>query len=160
MKFKKTSIAFSALCGILCLMLIALWVRSYWRMDAILRATLQSNYYLRSDGGFLVIAANQRHREPQGWSYESGVPAFAGGGGGYGRPSIRKPHLSYENSTLGGFTTLYLPLWIGVMSISLVGFAPWLFALPWSKRFSLRTLLIATTAVAVSLWFIVWMARE
>ncbi len=31
--------------------------------------------------------------------------------------------------------------------------------LPFSARFSLRTLLITMTAIAVGLWFIVWMAQ-
>jgi hypothetical protein len=34
---------------------------------------------------------------------------------------------------------------------------PWI---AWPKRFSIRTLLIAMTAIAVGLWFIVWMARK
>jgi hypothetical protein len=33
MKFRKLRIAWSVACGILCLLLIVLWVRSYWSSD-------------------------------------------------------------------------------------------------------------------------------
>ncbi len=34
-KYRKLRIAFSATCGIICLLLIALWVRSYYRVDSL-----------------------------------------------------------------------------------------------------------------------------
>ena len=33
MKYRKLRIAWSAVCGIVCLLLIVLWVRSYWWRD-------------------------------------------------------------------------------------------------------------------------------
>src|SRR5688572_14017793 len=33
MKYRKLQIAFSAVCGVLCLLLVVLWVRSYWYQD-------------------------------------------------------------------------------------------------------------------------------
>ena len=35
MRFRKLRIAFSAMCLIACVLLIALWVRSYWRLEAV-----------------------------------------------------------------------------------------------------------------------------
>ena len=35
MKFRKLRIAFSATCLIACVLLIVLWVRSYWKVDSI-----------------------------------------------------------------------------------------------------------------------------
>jgi hypothetical protein len=35
MRFRKLRIAFSVTCLIACVLLIALWVRSYWKVDAI-----------------------------------------------------------------------------------------------------------------------------
>jgi hypothetical protein len=46
-----------------------------------------------------------------------------------------------------------LPYWMLVILASAVGFMPWM---RWSKRFSLRTLLVATAIVAVVLGLIVW----
>jgi hypothetical protein len=45
------------------------------------------------------------------------------------------------------------PIWIPTVILGSIAAAPWL---PWSNRFSLRTLLIATTLVAVVLGVIVW----
>src|SRR4029079_2851520 len=42
MKYGKLRIAWSVLCGILCLLLIALWVRSYWWWDGVSHFSGQS----------------------------------------------------------------------------------------------------------------------
>jgi hypothetical protein len=49
-----------------------------------------------------------------------------------------------------------IPQWLLVLSVLLLAAAPWLRC---SARFSLRTLLIATTLVAVVLGLMVWAAR-
>jgi hypothetical protein len=46
--------------------------------------------------------------------------------------------------------------WAAVLLMLALTAAPWF---PWSKRFSLRTLLIATTLVAVVLGLVVWASR-
>ncbi len=48
------------------------------------------------------------------------------------------------------------PDWLPAIIVALVGGAPWVSSYPWSKRFGLRTLLIAMTLVAVGLGLIVW----
>ena len=51
------------------------------------------------------------------------------------------------------------PYWLAVLLVGMSASLPWLSLLP--KRFSLRTLLIATTLVAVVLGLIVWaLGRE
>src|SRR5262245_8434139 len=37
MKFRKLRIAFSVTCGVICLLLIVLWVRSYWWHDIVFK---------------------------------------------------------------------------------------------------------------------------
>jgi len=39
MNYRKLRIAFSFICGIACVLLIMLWVRSYWRTEGIARET-------------------------------------------------------------------------------------------------------------------------
>jgi hypothetical protein len=51
------------------------------------------------------------------------------------------------------FPSLIVPHWIPVSVTALFSVAPWI---PCPKRFSLRTLLIATTLVAVGLGAISW----
>ena len=67
----------------------------------------------------------------------------------------------YEHSIFGldasaypNYVMVYLPHWLPAMIVAAIGTAPWL---PWFSRFSLRTLLIATTLVAVVLGLIVWL---
>jgi hypothetical protein len=51
----------------------------------------------------------------------------------------------------------YVPHWYPILAFGTLATISWL---PWSKRFGLRTLLIATTLVAVGLWLAVWAARK
>ena len=50
----------------------------------------------------------------------------------------------------GGFV---VPHWFGVLLFAALAVVPWI------RRFSLRTLLIATTLVAVALGLIIWMSQ-
>jgi hypothetical protein len=53
--------------------------------------------------------------------------------------------------------TSCVPVWfLALLSVALAAL-PWVY---WSKRFRLRTLLIATTLVAVGLGLIVWAAKR
>jgi hypothetical protein len=57
MKYRKLRIAWSAVCGILCLLLIMLWARSYWRFDyAIMRVSKFRAVEWRSQDGRLVTS--------------------------------------------------------------------------------------------------------
>jgi hypothetical protein len=58
-------------------------------------------------------------------------------------------HRSFNWQFSKGVTDISLPLWLIVPILAAVG------ATPWIKRFSLRTLLIAMTLVAVVLGIIV-----
>ena len=58
---------------------------------------------------------------------------------------------------MGPYTELIIPYWLPCLAAATIALLPWL---KWSKRFSLRTLLIATTLVAVALGLIVWAARK
>jgi hypothetical protein len=55
--------------------------------------------------------------------------------------------------------SIQLPHWLPLIVFFILSVCPWMFSLPWSKRFSLRTLLIATTLVAAVLGLIAWSMR-
>ena len=57
----------------------------------------------------------------------------------------------------GPYRELTSPHWFSVAVFGILGTLPWL---PWSPRFTLRTLLIATTLVAVVLGAIVYATRQ
>ncbi len=122
MKYRKLRIAWSVGCGILCVLLIVLWVRSYgdtqpteiigvplWVIDGTIRIYDPSPPPVPTKD-FIFIGDGCIGRLPI-WSLATGVTAFA--------------------------------------------------ALPWIRwRFSLRTLIIAITLVAVVLGLIVWAIRN
>ncbi len=74
-------ISFSVLCGIFCLLLIALWVRSFWRVDTFTHTdtwlitkifTVSGRYLVLKDPNRLP-GENPEDRK-RGWSYSSASP--------------------------------------------------------------------------------------
>ena len=49
--------------------------------------------------------------------------------------------------------------WLLLLLSATIAFIPWIRGIPWPKRFSLRTLLIATTLLAVVLGVVVYAVR-
>ena len=167
MRFRKLRIAFSVTCGIACVLLIVLWVRSYWSDDSVNHATRlaspsgQISAHLigcRSFHGtirFLYVPDTPLIRElPQyGWQVDS-HPIELGFG------EVLPSMLTFEREKFGsdGFA-ITVPDWVMVVILAALAGAPWL---RWPKKFSrftLRTLLIATTLVAVVLGLVVWLVR-
>jgi hypothetical protein len=146
MTYRKLRIAWSVGCGIVAVLLCMLWVRSYWRVDAVVYKNL-ANFVtgVASIRGcvwlqHLQLAPGQQfasgQEPPAGWLF---VSRHSG-------PSIRWSW-SQSNTSIG------VPIFLLVAVSAALVSAPWL---PF-KRFSLRTLLIATTLVAVVLGLIVWL---
>jgi hypothetical protein len=152
---KYLRIAVTALCLTACVLIVALWVRSYWRHDSI-RTWISSSRSLviLSHEGFMVVhlrlynfvpfdelplvyfrsgtIGDSAYLPPASWSWRSGFI----------------PESSYFESSV--------PHWILLIVSGSLAIVPWIH---WSKRFSLRTLLIATTLVAMGLGIIIWAAR-
>ena len=154
MKYRKLRIAFSVTCGIACVLLIALWVRSYGRFDyAILRVAKFHGVEWRSQDGRLVTSPFQSDQPlNEFWKY-SAYPkmrmAFKDQDGrdmlaGVGFKAVRWGHGS----------GVVLPYWALALFF---GSLAYIFAIRW--RFSLRTLLIGMTVVAVLLAIVIWAIR-
>jgi hypothetical protein len=144
-------IVWTLVCGLVAVLMVALWIRSYYVADSIIDHT--SNSYLviatsvwgrtslsiAPNPHWLAVGADIRHQQ-----YVVGE-------------SIAAPD---KVSTLGfgayrgeNGIDLRSPLWFLVILVGFLG------ALPWFRRFSLRMLLIATTLVAVGLGTIVALNR-
>jgi hypothetical protein len=139
MKYRKLRIAWSVAWGIVAVLLLMLWVRSYLYHDRVLIRFGQANRV----GGFVSAY---------------GAVAIGGGdtpdlGDNQFRLITKRARQSLIDD-LGpplklhafGFDDWYItiPLWLVVIPTIVACFAPW-------HQFSLRTLLIATTLVAVVL---------
>jgi hypothetical protein len=146
-------IAASVVCLIPCLLLIGLWVRSNRFCETTTR--IDSNHQatvLGWDGGslYLIKAPSKDILRPNGtlldthshgWRLEGGFP-------------VTKEPARFRWSFSNGITMIYFPFWL------LVPIAAVLVALPWIRwHFSLRTLLIAMTLMAVVLMLVVWAAK-
>ena len=155
-RFRKLRIAFSAACGILCLLLIVLWVRSITTYDYAqgtvfpqlapngkLRAT---HLTIHSYGNVLSViwATDSTATKFPPWRYGSRPTRTL-------RESWKLTYLPHDGN-LGGMQ-LQSPYWLLVVAIGVFAASPWI---PIRRRFSLRTLLIGMTVVAVLLGSVVW----
>jgi hypothetical protein len=154
MKYRKLRIAFSVACGALCLLLIALWVRSYSWYDMIFYRPTGSTVYEASAHEGVVLFADDsddlaRWDKPPsiGWTWYRNWPSY--------RVSGSALPLNTVFGTLRWTDQgLVIPAWLFMSAAIIAGAAPWL-----PRRFSLRTLLIAITLVAAALGAMIHAAR-
>ena len=144
---RKLRIAFSVVCGTVCLLLIVLWVRSYSEGDY-----FYWNFFrVRS----VVIGSTQGRVMGHSDRFTIGRPGvgsrFIDNDNFYiafAAPLFGKQPLNIQSRSpiICAFRTVGVSHWL------LVAISASLAVLPWLRwRFSLRTLLIATTLVAVVL---------
>jgi hypothetical protein len=167
MRSRKLRIAWSIVCGTACLLLIALWVRSYWWKDSVSHTSGPA----KKPEQRVWAVCGQSCRGSMG-IYATTIPPVyyhlvRPGWGNYAELVYRNtPYLNSAvgetlPSTLGfrwrprnnGFVAS-VPDWFPVLLSTALAAVPWIH---WSKRFSLRALLIATTLVAVVLGLLVAM---
>jgi hypothetical protein len=176
MRYRKLRIAWSVVWALAAVLLIVLWVRSYETWDR-LSGKVPGDYspVLISHTGHLTVVLYdltlqwkfpRLDRGPihQNW-YEDVVwphRSFCGFGWCY-----HEYHRNTPNGERGwdprGMTGrswthpasgIMLPHWSAALLFAALAFLVWV---PWSLNFSLRTLLIATTLIAVGLGLIVWL---
>jgi len=137
---KYLRIAVTALSLTACVLLIALWVRSYWRGDLVFRKVSSGWLYANSAMGSVELGIPG----PQDWSAPNDVQwtwksieinAFA-------------THAGFSVTYYGG---IVVPHWFLAFLATATASLPWI---QLRCRFSLRTLLIATTLVAVAMGII------
>jgi hypothetical protein len=134
-------IAVSAVFGILCLLLIALWWRNFERADWIQR--FDSNKILTvlgSHSGTLIY----------GWTEE---PTYNSASYGWTHTATQagydpEPWVGWQFQP--GLFRLGVSHWLAIATIAALTAAPWI-----PPRFSLRTLLLTTTLVALVLGLVV-----
>ncbi len=145
MRFFKLGIAWSVCWGILVVLLIALWVRSYWVADYF---QLWRSHAVVSLQGTLFID-EKIILETSSTNVSAGL-------------AETNRFLAYSLPTrLFNFypqgSGLAVPYWLIATFAAALAAASWV---SWPTSFSLRTLLIATTLIAVLLGLIVWTVRR
>jgi hypothetical protein len=153
---RELRIAFSVVCGILCLLLILVWLRSYSILYGVSGNRGQHFVYCDIHSARLmltrIVPPGQFPREP--WRRfrnplsKSDLETEANAS----KASFRA--LGFQWRVFGNGWRVAVPLWFPTAVWAGLGAAPWL---RW--RFSLGTLLIATTLVALVLGAVVYTLR-
>ena len=144
-RFRKLRIAFSAACGVLCLLLIVLWVRSFWYADDIARFQNGNMYLIESAWGSLRPVFSNKEAPVNQWYFSS--ERVTDNGNPFAHATF-----GWDAKDFPTYFMAYVPHWLVALLFATAAAAPWMH---WSKRFSLRTLLIAVTVVAVLLGLVV-----
>jgi hypothetical protein len=153
MKFLRyLRIAFSVTCGIACVVLIALWVRSYWREDTLslnrpyrlIMVSLCGDVQLFHTG-FECMFASEIDRSFDVRTAEI-LPEKIRHGKSF----------SFTRGNYEGDLEIDVPHWCPIVVMASLVVFPWI---KWSNRFTLRNLLTVTTLVAVVLGLIVYATR-
>jgi hypothetical protein len=148
MKYRKLRIAWSVAWGVAAVLLIALWVRSYWYNDMYGIQIGRAKCIASSLRGSIVLSWDT-------WGKYGFLRGYSSVPASIARITDDISWLGFRFAMLPDGIGLILPMWfclavtIGIASMS------WL---RW--RFSLRTLLIATTLVAVVLGLAIYAARN
>jgi hypothetical protein len=146
MRFRKLRIAWSVAWGVMAVLLVALWVRSYRTIDEVYgRIPGVADVVCSSDPGRVLFAIEDLGAS-LAWTHWS-QPTDG--------TDVPTTTFGFWAVTVSGQTYFALPHWLLILAFVLFSAAPWL---PW--RFSLRTLLIATTLVAVVLGLVVYAAGK
>jgi hypothetical protein len=133
-------IAVTALCLTACVLLVALWVRSYSWIDS---ATLFGKYSIASFRGDILF------NRPMVLTYSGPTP-----------PRLSPPRYGITSIPAGQSGLIIfeggwaIPHWLSILPMIAIGMSSW-----FRWHFSLRTLLIATTLIAVGLAVVVYAAR-
>jgi hypothetical protein len=142
MKYRKLRIAWSVTWGIVCLLLVAVWVRSYSYLDTIgTPPRVLTSWRGRLLWGGTVYVTNTSDRD------EPSDPKLRTMLGVYVLTTMDQGNITYQ----GGSS---LPLTIPLMMMATMTVAPWL-----RLRYSLRTLIIGMTAAAIGLGWIAYTLR-
>jgi hypothetical protein len=162
--FRKLRITIYAASGIICLVLIVLWVRSYWKMD-LLTLPISSTRVVEIGvvkGVIMFRAPPLSYFRSKGWLGTaselrglSSTPAPQSNSSK--RPQPSRTWIRVESTPIGSGGQVHVPYWMLVV-VSAALSLPLLKSKPW--RFSLRTLLIGMTVVAALLGALVWATRK
>jgi hypothetical protein len=140
--------------GVLTVALLVLWVRSYWRMDVLVRDAPEEQQIISSLGRIKVTLHKQALPGTlrTNWNLESHPQKTLASKSAATRQTSYTGFPGFVRSMR--FSAVSLPYWLLVVISSSATVLPIRV-----RRFSLRTMLIGTTLVAVVLGLAVWAVR-
>jgi hypothetical protein len=136
-------IAFSATCGIACVLFVVLCIRSYWRLDVLVRNNGSNSTIIRVDAGLMTLSQANFRSGLSGDDVWTLIVDNASWGMNYWQ---------FDWARNKDLILVRIPVWVSAAALAVLGYTPWI---RWSNRFSIRTMLIATTLIAAALAIIV-----
>jgi hypothetical protein len=156
MKYRKLRIAFSSLCAVICAMLIALWVQSYFGHAVITRRLTTRTVTVRTDHGELGIwsvtpSMGEIMLLDDYWNVRR-LPLTA--------PDISQLLRSETEVEFFGLryadlvplaNVLFIPFWLLLLPVAAAGAAPWInWRFGWRRAFS--TVCVLATVLLIAFW--------
>ena len=149
MTFRKWRIAFSAITAVGCVTIGALWLRSFWTMDAVCaRSTSAGSIVVVSILGEIELRSDQT-------ATDIPLPPTSLYTGLFWHDQLDEEYRLLFEPDFAGFSfrsarladlEIDIPYWFVVVLAGALGIVAWL-----PRRFSLRTLLLAATTIAIGL---------
>ena len=153
---RRLRIAVSVFFVVLTVCMCVMWVRSYWYWDQLYNPITNKHLVIVESASGRVIVRLTATSPGSSWIWHISRDLR----GEYWGGPLKEWELANRDQGMGGFacyvtawhTTYRAPYWFLVLPFTVLTAAPWL---PWSKQFSLRTLFIVMTLIAVVLavWF-------
>jgi hypothetical protein len=142
MRFRELRMAWSVACGLACVLLIVLWERSYRMCEWAEIPIGKTPYSIQAMTGVGTLYFNVAPAINPGYSHETNDEL----------PGVLRDYHGRNEHWINR-----QPFWLVSAAVATLGVVPWIGCFRW--RFSLRTLLIVTTLVAVVLGLIVAVLR-
>lgn len=134
-------------CFVSCVVLLGIWIRSYWRVDNILISSgTRSIFVVSGWGGAVYELTDASGVSPFDFSWRSWPQPS-----GHPKPSLFSFHFQPNFPA-----QLCLPFWLLALAMATLGL---ILQIRGPLRFNLRALLIATTFLAVALGMIACLDR-
>jgi hypothetical protein len=163
MKLRRLRIACSVACGLICLTVAVFWVRSYRIWDEVGGEALDNTWIqVRSLHGQFTVAGGYDARSPLIPFHWSSHRNYRLTNQWVSVDEGKATHSTNLEPTDFGFTAgnswgqVRTPHWFSTLLFLILAAISW--PLPW--QFSLRTLLIAMTAAAIGVTWVVQMLRD
>ena len=142
MKYRKLRIAWSVAWGVVAVLLVVLWVRSYWQQDNVGYRDASATKSIVSHSGWIYVG-ELYSMQTRGWKLGS-EPITE-------RFDLRRQFAVAIFDERPRFVCVAFPHWLLLLAIGSIAMVPWL---RW--HFRVRTLLVITALVASLLGLVTW----
>lgn len=140
---RNLRIAWSAVWCVVALSPCVLWIRSYWKLDVWVQSDKAGSTNIRADAGLITycrLDSGSTSSERGAWVHVADDA------------SVGMIYWQFDWAWRSDIVLIRTPVWAPVLAFAIVAGIPWI---RWSTQFTIRTMLIAMTLIALALGMIV-----